>query len=57
MNDGFLSEPTIEEATQTSPTRIEVAYGEGYNPNLHCANCGEPKATGFTKCLLCGESL
>ena len=51
----FEPEPVVEESTQTSPTRIDVAYGDGFNPELHCTNCGEPKAPGFESCLLCGE--
>jgi len=61
-NCGFAFAPAevatpVEESTQSSPTRIEVAYGEGFNSAVHCANCGEPKAAGFTNCLLCGEAL
>jgi len=48
--------PVVEEVTATSPTRIDVAYGDGFNPEAHCTNCGEPKAVGFDICLLCGQA-
>ena len=40
-------------SVSSAAVETTLIYGAGYDPLKNCANCGEPKGSSDSPCLLC----